>query len=191
MRKQTLLLLISFSIPIWGQGWQQIQLDTFYVNEKAEICMKAQDHFGFAFRETRPENYPEKFWIDGNIYFSGDPAGTEAFFVFGSDSADTPLLWAAGYSLAQKHILLGRIDISEGENIRFPVLAKKPVEIIDHRFQNVYRLIFIHGTGEIKVEVNGVPMIAKCPIDTRSIRYFGYMVKGQSLRFEELRFDGE
>jgi hypothetical protein len=178
-------------MPIWGQGWQQVQLDSFYVNEKAEICLQAREHFGFAFRERHPENYPAKFWADGNIYYSGNPVATEAFFVFGSDSADTTLFWAAGYSLAKKHILLSKINISEGGDIRFSFLTEKPVEIIDHRKQNVYRIIFIHSTNEVKIEVNGVPMLAECPIDIRDIRYFGYMVKGQLTRFEELRFNGE
>ena len=176
---------------MWGQQWQPVQLDTFYVNEKGEICIRAGDHFGLVFREKQPADYPAKYWADANIYYSGNPAATEAFFVFGSDSADTTRLWAAGYSLAQKQILFGRVNISEAGNVRFAVITKKPVEIIDHRNQGVYRLIFIHATNEIKIEVNGVPMPAKCPTNTRGIRYFGYMVKGPLARFEELRFNGE
>jgi len=85
----------------------------------------------------------------------------------------------------------GKIDINENGEIRLTELAKKPVEIIDHRNQNVYRIIFIYDTNEIKIEVNGVPLLTNCPVSTKAIHYYGYLVKGRLVQFEKMRFNGE
>ena len=187
--KWLLLLLGGFSAS--AQDLQKIHPDTFYVTDKNEIAIEALRQPGIVYRDEKLKEYPTKFWIEGNIYFSGSARETDALYVFGIDSAGSPEFWAAGYSLNQKHILLYKIAIGEGGEIRLIELAKKPVEIIDHRNQNVYRIIFIHQTNEIKIEVNGVPLLTKCPLPTKEITYYGYLVKGKLARFEKMRVNGE
>jgi len=190
--QRLVFLLLAFSwLTAPAQDWQTVRLDTFYVTESGEIAVEARNHIGMAYSAGKPKEYPHKYWIEGNIYFSGSPQETDAFYVFGSDAADSLQLWAAGYSLAQKQIYLGKIDIAESGEIRLTELAKKPVEIIDHRNQNVYRIIFIYDTNEIKIEVNGVPLLTHCPVSTKAINYYGYLVKGKPVRFEKMRFNGE
>lgn len=191
MRRLLFFALVFGSLAAPAQDWQTVRLDTFYVTESGEIAIEARGHIGMAYSAGKPEEYPHKYWIEGNIYFSGSPQETDAFYVFGSDAADSLELWTAGYSLVQKQIYLGKIDIAENGEIRLTELAKKPVEIIDHRNQNVYRIIFIYDTKEIKIEVNGVPLLTNCPVSTRAINHYGYLVKGKLVRFEKMRFNGE
>jgi len=191
MRKLLFLVLIFGWLAATAQDWQTMRLDTFYVTESGEIAVEARNHIGMAYSAGKPKEYPRKYWIEGNIYFSGSPKETDASYVFGSDAGDSLQLWAAGYSLAQKQIYLGKIDIAENGEIRLTELATKPVEIIDHRNQNVYRIIFIYDSNEIKIEVNGVPLLTNCPVSTRAINYYGYLVNGKLVRFEKMRFNGE
>lgn len=174
-----------------AQAWKTSGLDTFAVQADQTVYLAAAEKYGIAFRLQTPPVFPNRFWIQADIWFEHSPAKSELWFVFGTDSADTTCLWAAGYSLRDKEIRFARLYQRAGGEIQYKILTRKPLEIIDFRKQYVYRILFMHDTNQFRVEVNGVPMLVFLPVPTGSLKYFGYMQKGWPLRVGLLQFAGE
>ncbi len=191
-----MLICLWGASAVWGQNrsaqpWKISGLDTFAIRADQTVYLAAAETYGIAFRWQPPPRFPHRFWIQADIWFEDSPAKSELWFVFGADSADSTRLWAAGYSLRDKEIRFARLHRNSDGEIYCQILARKPVEIIDFRNQYVYRILFGHDTNQLRVEVNGVPMLAVLPPPTRALKYFGYMQKGPPLRVGLLQFAGE
>ncbi|NIV72365.1 MAG: hypothetical protein GWN16_09590, partial [Calditrichae bacterium] len=147
--------------------------------------------FGLAYRKNPPPDYPKRYWIQGDYWLEESSAKPDAYFVFGHAVKDTVQLWAGGYSLVEKRIRFGRIHFSGNGEIYFEDLMQKPVEILNKEDKYVFRFIFHHQTGEIRLDVNGVPMRCELPISSHKITHLGYMVKNGKVCFKAMEFDGD
>lgn len=174
-----------------AQNWQTSGADTFFTDSEGKICLQTLQGNGYAIRPGRLPDSPSRFWLKGDLWFSSDPETTDAFFVFGQDSGAGRRLWAAGYSLSEKQILLGALEISPGGEVQFRLLAKKTVEILNSEDKYVFMFIFSRRSDDVAVEVNGVPMAVKFPLPDKEFTWFGYMVRGGSVRFQPLEIAGD
>ncbi|MCK6622413.1 MAG: hypothetical protein HUU32_12430 [Calditrichaceae bacterium] len=189
-------LRLLFFILIGGhcaaaQNWQTSGADTFFTDSEGKICLQTLQGNGYAIRPGRLPDSPSRFWLKGDLWFSSDPETTDAFFVFGQDTGAGRRLWAAGYSLSEKQILFGALEISPGGEVQFRLLAKKTVEILNSEDKYVFMFIFSRRSDDVAVEVNGVPMAVKFPLPDKEFTWFGYMVRGGSVRFQPLEIAGD
>ncbi len=189
-------LRLLFFILIGGhcaaaQNWQTSGADTFFTDSEGKICLQTRQGNGYALRPGRLPDSPSRFWLKGDLWFSTPPETTDAFFVFGQDSGAGGGLWAAGYSLSEKQILFGALEISPGDEGQFRLLAKKAVEILNSEDKYVFMFIFSRGSADLAVEVNGVPMAVNFPFPDKDFTSFGYMVRGGSVRFQPLEIAGD
>lgn len=189
------LRLLFFALLGWycaaAQNWQTARLDSFFTDSEGKIFLQARQGYGYAVRPGRQPDSPSRFWLKGDLWFSSDPETTDAFFVFGQDSGAGRRLWAAGYSLSEKQILFGALEISPGGEVQFRLLAKKTVEILNSEDKYVFMFIFSRRSDDVAVEVNGVPMAVKFPLPDKEFTWFGYMVRGGSVRFQPLEIAGD
>jgi len=174
-----------------AQNWQTSGADTFFTDSEGKICLQTLQGNGYAIRPGRLPDSPSRFWLKGDLWFSSDPETTDAFFVFGQDSGAGRRLWAAGYSLSEKQIILGALEISPGGEAQFRLLAKKTVEILNSEDKYVFMFIFSRRSDDVAVEVNGVPMAVKFPLPDKEFTWFGYMVRSGSVRFQPLEIAGD
>ncbi len=181
-------IFLAFCPALLAQGWQTSHIDTFFFDSNNQAVLTAPQQYGFAIRQQQPPNYNQRFWIEGNIFYENPPQESDLYFIFGVASTDS--IWAAGYSLSQKQIIFGRVEIQTNDEIVFTKRASKPVEIIDFRKKYVYRIIFVHKTNEVIIEVNGVPMTVKLSFPVNLLNQFGYLSRGKQVQVELMRFGG-
>lgn len=196
MRTSTIIWILALLfLGEWqfavAQEWQTNGADTFFTDSEGKICLQAQQGYGYALRPGRLPDSPSRFWLKGDLWFSTAPESTDAFFVFGQDSAAGLKLWAAGYSLSEKQIRFGALEISPGGEVQFRLLAKKTVEILNSEDKYVFMFIFSRRSDEVAVEVNGVPMAMNFPPSDKEFTWFGYLVRGGFVRFQPLEIAGD
>ncbi|RMH80085.1 MAG: hypothetical protein D6681_18790 [Calditrichaeota bacterium] len=180
-----------------GRGAAQFfttgQVDTFYFTPDSHLVVTALGGKGMVWQPGRPPQYPHRFWPEGDLWLSEAETPAAVFYLFGTCDAPSPQLWAAGYSLLHKQILLVRILLAPDSTVQTRPIAAKPVEILNMREwgKYVFRIIFRKDTKEIQVEVNGVPLRVPFPVALDSFSCFGYLVSRGTVRFEPFHFGGD
>ncbi len=174
-----------------AQNWQTSGADTFFTDSEGKICLQTRQDYAYAIRPGRLPDSPSRFWLKGDLWFSTPPETTDAFFVFGQDSGAGGGLWAAGYSLSEKQIRFGALEISPNGEVQFRLLAKKAVEILNPEDKYVFMFIFSRRSDNLAVEVNGVPMAVTFPLPDKEFTWFGYMVRDGLVRFQPLEISGD
>jgi len=167
-------------------------MDSVSENSAGEWLLTQASGLGMVHGRFQPPQTDRRFWMEGDLFFESNPRSSAAYYLFGFYEADSLYLWAAGYRLETREILFGRVE-RDGltDSMRLQKFAAKPVEIVNLHRKYVYKLIFLHETREIKVEINGVPMLAPLPFSPGQLTHFGYMIDSGSLRCEPFELRGD
>ncbi len=192
MPKLVFIIIILIYHTIFAQDWQKFQVDSFYIGTDDKIVLLPHSNeFGISLHHRNSPDFPSRFWLKGDWWLPELYDDADAYFTFGKAFEDSLQLWAAGYSLSRKKVIFGELTFGESGKILYRELAQKPVEIIDRRRQYVFMITFLRETNEIKIEVNGVPMLVKSPTSYQGFNHFGYMVKGGKIRFQKMEIKGD
>lgn len=187
MKVNCATLLFLLCLPIVAQDWQTTNIDTFSdVNSNRIRIVPSGDMPALAIRQLGAPDFSREYFVQGDIFYE-NPETAVVLFAFGYGDS----LWAAGYSLAEQHILFSEILHSDSAQFQLRNVAVKPVEIRDSRPLYVYRIIFLHQTNMLQIEANGVPMRVPAPFPTRKIDRFGYWVRGAAVEVQPLKFEGK
>lgn len=187
-----LIIVVSFlvllSLPLVGQNWETVNLDSFDISEKG-ISLYATSNFGLALFDTSFEGVQIKkeVEIEGIVWLPDKKNQSESYLVFGVDSAGKKQLWGSGYSQRNKKIAFGKVFLDSMNNfvyIEYQKIEQKNIDIIPPQNRLSYKILFFVHSNEMEVRINGVPLKTAQPLPFNTVNQLGYLIKGKNLRVE-------
>jgi hypothetical protein len=181
--------LVVLSLPLMGQNWETVNVDSFYISEK-EIFISAISNFGLALLDTSFENvrFKKEVEIEGIVWLPDKKNNqSETFLVFGVDSARKNRLWGVGYSQKDKKISFGKISLDILNNtihIKYQKIEQKNIDIIPPKNRLSYKILFFAQSNEMEVRINGVPLKTTKSVPLKTVKRLGYLVRGENLGVE-------
>ncbi len=181
-----LMALLSFLYPREQECFGDPQVE----RSKTALTIERPGGLGGCLETLTLPAFPEKVWLQTEHVYRINPREAEAYLVVEVEGDSTPVLWAAGYSLAGQAIRIGNIARAGDGSWRFRPLHQKKIEILNPENEYVFRWIFWPGRAEMQIDVNGAPLKAARPFRVDQIRRVGVMVRGGPVRFQPLQVDG-